>query len=669
MKDKSVEGHGTCEIRHQQPPLPPSPPNEDTRSPSPSPPQTASALLPTATPRSRSPSPLLEPSNTSSASATATATASKGELLRRLSRGTTMIKFPNKLARRPEERRVRLVGLQNLDDNMLDPSDTLDAASSASAESNLGAVVGVGWESKNGKKILKLNPANFHAIREIRLGQNTKAFELHGKNPDVEERAFSIIYVAEGKYKMLNLVAPSKEECALWVAGLHMLLANMSVIVDTPATPLMSNPIPESMHSWLHRMWNDADPSQSGKLGLDSVTALMGRLNVRLSKLEVKSALKNSGITKHSFLVFEDFERLYRTLRFRPEIGELFSSLAKIDPSGLTYEEFEHFMIHTQKNKDISRSRCLDIYKKYLGTSHPSNRSSSDTQTHILSLMDMDHFSAFLLSANNPVFRKSNATSVYHDMTRPLTDYIINSSHNTYLLGDQLAGECSVEGYIRALQRGCRCIECKFPLNGVNDQLTSLLVDCFDGPNGQPSIYHKNSLTNRILFRDVVDVISRYAFVASSYPLILSLETHCSVEQQAVMARILVEVLGDALVCEPISSSGKSHRLPSPAELMGRILVKGKVKPMSPDFVRMMSSDEIDDESEDDVTSSGINSSISSATGSPGRSVFYSTAEVTPLQLDDPSTHPPPVFDPVRRIGSEESFVARFVSFEFVNVE
>ncbi|KAJ3079387.1 hypothetical protein HDU99_010965, partial [Rhizoclosmatium hyalinum] len=110
-----------------------------------------------------------------------------------------MIKFPNKLARRPEERRVRLVGLQNLDDNMLDPSDTLDAASSASAESNLGAVVGVGWESKKRKE------ANFHAIREIRLGQNTKAFELHGKNPDVEERAFSIIYVAEGKYKMLNL--------------------------------------------------------------------------------------------------------------------------------------------------------------------------------------------------------------------------------------------------------------------------------------------------------------------------------------------------------------------------------------------------------------------------------------------------------------------------------
>ena len=71
----------------------------------------------------------------------------------------------------------------------------------------------------------------------------------------------------------------------------------------------------------------------------------------------------------------------------------------------------------------------------------------------------------------------------------------------------------------------------------------------------------------------------------SHYPLIISIENHCSSTQQARMAKIFVQELKNELGQSILATENLveenqvfRRRLPSPEELQGKILLKGSYK-------------------------------------------------------------------------------------------
>ena len=79
-------------------------------------------------------------------------------------------------------------------------------------------------------------------------------------------------------------------------------------------------------------------------------------------------------------------------------------------------------------------------------------------------------------------------------------------------------GDCTPEPYIYALRTGCRAVESKcfflFELFFILF-FFSIKVDCFDGDNMEPIVYHANTLTKPVLLRHILVAIETQAFSVS----------------------------------------------------------------------------------------------------------------------------------------------------------
>lgn len=167
-------------------------------------------------------------------------------------------------------------------------------------------------------------------------------------------------------------------------------------------------------------------------------------------------------------------------------------------------------------------------------------------------------FGAYMCSRENSIMRPERA-DLHQDMTLPLSYYWISCSHNTYLEDGQIAGTASVDQYLNVMGSGCRCVE----------------IDCWDGRGGEPVVTHGHTMTTKISFEEVVCALRDHGFEHNPYPLILSLEMHCSDDQVAKIGQILDRTFGDMLLRHPFTHAGEP--LTSPEKAKHKVIVKAKL--------------------------------------------------------------------------------------------
>ncbi|XP_063632987.1 1-phosphatidylinositol 4,5-bisphosphate phosphodiesterase gamma-1 [Cydia splendana] len=382
-------------------------------------------------------------------------------------------------------------------------------------------------------------------IKEVRVGKSSKDFERWPEDTKRLEssKCFTIYYGTEFKLRSASFAAQTDKDCEAWVKGVRFL-------VDEA----INAPYPLQIERWLRKEFYAIENSHE-KISLKEVKAFLPKINCKISTSKLRDIFQEVDTNKRGEISFDDFSTLYHKLIFdENNVHDVFDKYSLYCANGttITLREFQKFLLVEQHDRmGDDEARASQFIRDYL---KDPQRDCYEPSFTLIEFIEM------LFSKHNSIW-DSRHDHVTQEMTRPLSHYWISSSHNTYLTGDQFSSESSLEAYVRCLRSGCRCIE----------------LDCWDGPDGTPFIYHGHTLTTKIRFMDVLRTIKEHAFITSDYPLILSIEDNCSLPQQRRMAGAFKDVFGDMLLTQPFEKNETS--LPSPHDLRRKVILKHKKLP------------------------------------------------------------------------------------------
>ncbi|XP_073789962.1 1-phosphatidylinositol 4,5-bisphosphate phosphodiesterase beta-1 isoform X2 [Danio rerio] len=387
--------------------------------------------------------------------------------------------------------------------------------------------------------------------RDVRLREQLDVGALQGQ---MEDRLLTVVCGSDMvNISFLNFCAFHEDVAKEWAKELFTLASNLL------AQNLSRESSLEKVYSRL-----TLQLTTWGSIPVKNIFPLLPADRRRVeSALEVCSLPtgRNDSIPLDTFTQ-DVYRQLLNNICPRNDIDTIFSDIGAKSRPYLTVEQMTDFL--NNKQRDSRLNEILYPHLKAEQVQALVEKYEPDSMLSSRGQISVEGFARYLSGEENCIIPPEKL-DLSEDITQPLSHYFINSSHNTYLIAGQLAGTSSVEIYRQVLLSGCRCVE----------------LDVWKGkaPDEEPIITHGFTMTTEISFKDVIEAIAETAFKTSQLPVILSFENHVdSPKQQAKMAEYCRKIFGDALLIDPLEKYPLEAGvpLPSPAELMGKILIKNK---------------------------------------------------------------------------------------------
>uniref|UniRef100_A0A162AIV1 Phosphoinositide phospholipase C n=1 Tax=Daucus carota subsp. sativus TaxID=79200 RepID=A0A162AIV1_DAUCS len=244
-----------------------------------------------------------------------------------------------------------------------------------------------------------------------------------------------------------------------------------------------------------------------------------------------------------SYKMFGIFNRKFKTEETGPP-EDVVNAFTKYSDGGkeMSADQLLRFLVEFQGQADCTLSHAQDIMKQLHHLSDPNFLSIND-------------FCYFLVNEqlNPPISHQ-----IHQDMDSPLSHYFIYTGHNSYLTGNQLSSDCSDAPIIEALQNGVRVIELDIWPNSSGDDV---------------NVLHGRTLTTPVKLLKCLSSIKEHAFVASEYPVVITLEDHLTPELQAKVADMVTQTFGEALF---VPDSEGIKQLKSPNSMKKRFIISTK---------------------------------------------------------------------------------------------
>lgn len=377
------------------------------------------------------------------------------------------------------------------------------------------------WRSET--KCLQLD-----CIRDIRIGNMASNYrEEYGVSDDFKSLWMTIIYTMNKKLKGLHIIAENELDFEILtncIGGLVKLRKELMKSLLLPDNVKFAN-----IH-WRNTVSERKEDEKKDTLTFEQVKRLCDKFHIFCSTEYLKKLFDEADINNNQLLNFNEFQIFVKLLKERKEVSKIWKKITN-HSNILMYGSFRKFLINVQ-HEDDDEARIKQLFDNY------KNKDNYIVEDSFVKYLNDQHH----------LYEETV------DYSRPLNHYFIASSHNTYLLGKQFAETPSVEGYIQVLQQGCRCIE----------------IDIWDG-DSEPVVCH-GVLTSSIPLLNVIQVIKKYAFITSPYPLIISLETHCNETNQLIISQLFKDILGNLIYYSHLDG----EKLPSPEQLKHKIILKVK---------------------------------------------------------------------------------------------